>query len=116
MKRTVLWSFILVTLLSSAVWAEGFTTIRVLGEPEALWGKQADQTMLGGAKVTVRNVGSIPAKEVRVEVEVTGGDVYPLNGPATLEPNQRATYSAKIMKYVAPNAHLKARVGCSNCR
>lgn len=116
MKKSMILLCLLALLCASSAVAADLTTIRQVGKAEGLWGSQGSQHMLGGAKVTVRNVGRVEARNVRVSVQVTGLGSFNLNGPQNLRPNQRETYSAKIMKYVAPNAKLKADISCENCR
>jgi ankyrin repeat protein len=90
------------------------TRVRALGEPAAVWTAKGRIT-LDSIRAPVRNVGDVPAEGVVVTVRIPGGKAVTLQGPARLERNQKADYTATPMEVVPFVQRLEADATCKNC-
>lgn len=90
------------------------TRLRVVGKPQGTWRKRRGLT-LEKVKLDVRNVGSIEAEDIKVLVEVPGGELIELSGPETLAPNKAGTYTAEPWEDIVREGELKPKLICSNC-
>lgn len=92
------------------------TTLRAVGEPKGTFRSSSSGTSLRQVELQVRNVGSVPAESVKVEVIIPGGTHVSLKGPDTLAPNASATYSTECQEKITTTERLKPSINCSNCR
>jgi len=91
------------------------TRLRVEGEPHVVWTGGSSGTYADSAQAVVRNVGSVEAEDVRVELELPGGGVIVLSGPSSLSPNDRATYTWNSYERVVGMGKVVPRLSCANC-
>ena len=90
------------------------TRLRIIGNVEGTWERRKTLT-LTAIRMVVRNVGDYKASGVMITVRVPGGDIVSMTGPAELERNATAEYTASAYKVVRQMGDLKADIVCANC-
>jgi hypothetical protein len=90
------------------------TRLRVVKQPKGTW-VYGKSVKLSAIEVNIRNVGDVDAKDVKVEVETAGGNVFLMIGPTELEAYTNQTYTATPSVTVDRVGKLRATATCSNC-
>ena len=91
------------------------TKLRIVGKPEGEW-HYGRQLRLRYISANVKNVGRVTAERVSVVIKIPGGERVELNGPESLEPNEKRLFSAKTNKVIIKEGKLKGKASCYNCR
>lgn len=91
------------------------TTLRER-QPQGVFKNIGGVTYIVDGNVEVRNVGTVPAENVRVMLELPEGAAKQLRGPSTIPPNKTITYRSRLFDIMTSTKKLKVSTSCSNCR
>ena len=93
------------------------TTLRV-AKPVGVFTTRGAESYIRRATVEVKNVGEVPANDVRVTLQLPTGVRAAMDGELTIQPKKSATftYLAERDEPVPPKKDIKAVATCLNCR
>ena len=107
---------LLLTGLSIGLADEKLTTLRTLEEAQGTFNTTRYGKYLTRAQVRIKNVGSVTANGVRVEVILPTGTRLQLSGPRSLKKYEVATYKNSMNEAYPPGERMEVEATCDNCR